>query len=244
MDEPTLSLRDEANFLREMSKYPYLPSDDDSRSQLWPSWPRHKAAGGSFSASTLDKMPKAVIDLLAANGSATVERVAVCRTPLSSKYDTVVRNLPGSHVPSDVTLFHLFIILQLSNGRIVRLDKNDLVDVSYLHTTIPQPSQNTRIVLMPSNPTLREFFGNAEQHNPKLWRYDAITANCQVFIIDLLKHNHVIITPDLQQFILQENVVNYFSSVAKKIMKVATDSLNFTRRLFGGRGKFRCGKKK
>lgn len=151
--------------------------------------------------------PQSLKRLLEKHGNERIVYIRVCREPIQGtinsflnfislgKLEELKRNMNYDNI------VHLFAYVKTDAGTGFKIEKNQIVKVSY-----DEPAQNIESVLVPvfDRPTLNTFFSKALQMTgPSLWVYDVLKSNCQKFIRDLLLANGLL-TPKIEEFIQQD----------------------------------------
>jgi len=137
-------------------------------------------------------LPQNVIKFLKENGELTLVRGNLNRKPISSKINLALnvvslnqfqRNLDNT--PYD-ELFHLSLDAELSNGKIVKIEKLERVSLTYISKFDDIPGDNSAIPL--PNITLNEFINNGyREMGDKFFSYSGYNNNCQMFLLGLLR---------------------------------------------------------
>lgn len=153
-------------------------------------------------------LPQNVIKFLKENGELTLVRGNLNRKPISSKINLALnvvslnqfqRNLDNT--PFD-ELFHLSLDAELSNGKIVKIEKLERVSLTYISKFDDIPGDNSAIPL--PNITLNEFINNGyREMGNKFFSYSGFNNNCQSFLLGLLRGSNAL-TPSAQLFIKQD----------------------------------------
>ena len=114
--------------------------------------------------------------------------------------------------------FHLFLVLLLENGKLIRIDKNESVIIREI-SSVP----NAETLQIPCYQTLGELWKNVIKKIPpdKLFVYDAISANCQMFVDDFLTANKLN-NPTVKQWVNQDAVGLIESPKIRGLMKITT----------------------
>jgi hypothetical protein len=132
-------------------------------------------------------------------------------------------------------LFHLFILIQFANSATYKLEKNHVVEIVRSEWN----DARAQIIQLP-NPhiTFSKLIENAEAKVglKQLYVYNPITGNCQIFVRDVLKDNHML-SPALEKWIMQDvqgvlKGLGYLKSVAANV----TDLAGRTDILLNGKG--------
>lgn len=145
-------------------------------------------------------------------GEYKIKKIKVGRTPLPSILTKVLNvvSLGGfnkllEQSPYD-KLFHLFVIITLSNGTVVTvlLEKNETLNMKVVSNYNPKGAEYMDVNNIPSNLTFAELINNArKRQGSNFFKYSALTNNCQDFIMDLFKASSLS-NSSLQNFIKQD----------------------------------------
>ncbi|MBS1737096.1 MAG: hypothetical protein JSS98_10915, partial [Bacteroidetes bacterium] len=164
-------------------------------------------------------------------GNFTITKIKVCRAPIKSyiekalnilsfgKFQDIKQTLPYDK------MFHLYMLVTLSNNQILRIEKNEVVKISDTFKIDPDTEYDE--VHINNKPTFNEFFNNTiKQYGEKqFFVYDAFSNNCQKFILDNLTANNMI-DEKLTSFIYQDvtKLVEELPEFTKNITKDITDT--------------------
>lgn len=97
-------------------------------------------------------------------------------------------------------LYHLFLIIETSRGQFL-LEKNEVISIS--KKKIP-PKSDILNISIPNNFTLNSILEKTKQMmKQNYFTYSGRDNNCQFFIYNILKSNHII-TQENEQFVLQD----------------------------------------
>ena len=136
---------------------------------------------GGFS-NPLTARPKSVQDLLNRYGAERVIAIKIGRHPINAITSYLVHEVSGEKLKeierkySYDDLMHLWVILYLSNGKSIRVEKAPRVVVTYDPKT--DTPDETPVVKCPRQLTLNELFNEYEKRDT--YFYDPVTHNCQV----------------------------------------------------------------
>ena len=119
-------------------------------------------------------------------------------------------------------VYHLFLIVELDDGLLFKIEKNSRVDITLNNNKLGDTIQNITDI----DNTLNDMFDNAEKlyGNERIYRYDPFKTNCQVLLIDLLTAINAI-TPQLNTYIMQQASMLIENDVLKYIAKLGTDAI-------------------
>ena len=174
----------------------------------------------------LDTRPKNLTNVLTKDGNQTIVRLEVCRKPIHRFNMATLNALTFGSIKRKMeqlgydNLYHLYLIIHLSNGKIYRLEKNHRVVVTDLGSY--QSKGNCLSLVYPeNNKTLNDFILTAEERKISgVYRY-SFKDNCQKFLYDLLNSNGI---NKFNKFILQDTndlAPSYIKSFVKGVTSVA-----------------------
>lgn len=189
--------------------------------------------------------PPYVRDLIAKFGDSTITHIVIVRKPLNSVLTGVLNLVSRGQVNEQLKrlnyddLFHLFILIGLDNGRILLLQKDEVIDM-YIVTKFFKihPRDRIDIPLQNKQIKLKDFIDNTvKMVGPSIYRYNGVDNNCQVFIVNLLKANGLL-NDRYKNFIMQDvkEVLSTSPGWIKKVMNLATDSKAVWNRIVYGEG--------
>jgi len=163
--------------------------------------------------------------ILESIGSKVVKTLTVVRRPLPKVISLLVKLANFNLLkPSHDQLFHLFLVYEYDDGKKYILEKNEEINIEEYsleknddvrQLTIKLPYTMNGMI----NTTIKKVGEEAFYH------YSAFSDNCQKFVFDVLRSNHVYMSNEIQKFILQD-VKNLVPEWAKKIVNVGTDIVN------------------
>ena len=138
-----------------------------------------------------DTVPPAVRSFLQRHGQQRVVKLSVGREPIGGvisallnllsrgAYDEAKRKLGYESV------YHTYLLLELSNGQPVTLERNHVVELRPASTK----KQRGQLLQVPmyAQPTLAEVVTRAEQRQPGFWQYSHDSNNCQALVNTVLQ---------------------------------------------------------
>ncbi|MBS1736170.1 MAG: hypothetical protein JSS98_06120 [Bacteroidetes bacterium] len=190
------------------------------------------------------KFPPKERFLLEKYGNFTITKIIVCRAPIKSyiekalnilsfgKFQNIKQTLPYDK------MFHLYMLVTLSNSQILRIEKNEVVKISDTFK-IDSDTEYSDVNLNKDRPTLNDFFHNTikQYGEQSFFVYNAFSNNCQKFILDNLTANNII-DEQLTKFIYQDltKLVEELPEFTKNISKDITDTAHRFDILLNGYG--------
>jgi hypothetical protein len=179
-----------------------------------------------------------VRQILESDGNFEITSMNVCRTPLKTTFNmllNVINKVSGFKGDYHDRLFHLFIVVKLSNGRELKIEKNEDVNIS---TYKKSPIEDCITIPFNRKMSINDLLNNTLNSivQKQFFDYNAISSNCQRFIFDILKSNGLLRESDIK-FIMQK-VDNLIPQWAEKIMYIVTSMANRSKLITEGYGKF------
>jgi len=191
---------------------------------------------------SLYKQPKAIKDYLDKFGNEEIDSFTVCRIPLDTKTKFLTAVLTQGEfekrskaLPYD-DIYHLFMIINLKNGKRVLTERNQRVlleDAS--PSTLQKIPAGALNIKVNKKLTLNELINNATGLNSKIYRYDAISANCQDYLSTLFKGSNLM-TPIINKYVNQD-VSSLLNTTQKTISTATTDIASLVGNIFSGGSK-------
>jgi hypothetical protein len=147
-----------------------------------------------------------VRDILAKHGDKTITKASVYRTPVSSVVKEALNVVSLGEFKKKLSaapyddIYHLFMLLTLSDGTTVSLEKNALITMR----VNPSRKGDFREASPPEGLTLNALMDNTRKKmGKKFLPYSARNMNCQNFILNVLRANQMD-TPTLDTFVKQD----------------------------------------
>jgi hypothetical protein len=163
-----------------------------------------------------DLSPK-VKNILDQYGDAVILKATVGRKPITQIIGMIVKTI--SNTPYD-TLFHLFIQLETTKGRIL-IEKNAQINLDVNRDV--SNAQYMPVENIPQGLTVNQLMLNTKNKmGDKFIPYSAKNNNCQNFIMNLLKANQMD-TPELIKFVKQDTEDIFKDDNFKNFANTITD---------------------
>jgi hypothetical protein len=169
-------------------------------------------------------------------GLNTITSIKVGRKPLSSVLNAVLNvvslGIYKKWIQSSEydSLFHLFALITLNNGKTILLEKRASIDMVVIKKNYVPPAYTefAQVVIEHPDIQFKTLLDNTEKMQGKnYFLYSAEKNNCQKFISDMLQSNGLL-TPELNTFITQD-VTSLFEKLKySKGLINATTSLGTT----------------
>jgi hypothetical protein len=153
--------------------------------------------------------PPKVRSILEQQGDQVIVGITIGRTPVPSVLTSILSIASGGvfganlkNSPYD-TLFHLFLRLELDNGTVVSLEKNEVINMD-INPPLPANTQTQVVTQYSEGLTPNGILGNAQKYmGGKFFTYSARDNNCQNFILDIFISNNIGTAED-KSFIKQD----------------------------------------
>ena len=184
-----------------------------------------------------DEFSPSVRQLLSSIGDAPIQQITVCRTPIEKVLSKLLNWLSLGQFYSNMKrmgydeMFHLYLIVRLSNDVHIRIEKNHVVEVY----TVKPEFKNTEfrsVQYIANSLTLNKLLVNSVSFlGNSFFVYDSVHYNCQHFVQSILEANNLI-NSELQTFIRQDAgkiLPGYLTSFNRSITDFASrlDTLVF-----------------
>jgi hypothetical protein len=186
-------------------------------------------------------------ELLAKLGNQTINHITIMREPIAGLLEKVMNAISLGKLDeikrdkNYTDFYHLFMVLTLANGAIIKVEKNQTIELKQLGQT-PQGKETIDIVPIRQT-TLREFLdkGQRMMGTDKYFTYDAKNNNCQVYVYSLLEANSEL-NNERAHFVMQD--VSELPSFTQTIGRAITDLAHRADILVSGAGLRQKKKKK
>ena len=126
-------------------------------------------------------------------------------------------------------LFHLYMIVALNDGSLIRVEKNEEIDIEKVNSIPQLDPKFVYVCKLPSNNLTLNILLNKTLNTigqARYFKYDALNNNCQNYLYNILSTNGFnSINPDMKQFIIQDltQLENKLGDTTKDIMNGLTN---------------------
>jgi hypothetical protein len=157
--------------------------------------PKMKETNGGSVKSAINRVFKQELDyttssqkVLDKHGGGIVTGITVMRDPIEASF--VVKSLGLLKKKPFDTLYHLYMLVTLSNGKQLRIEKNEVVSISKYSGSPGNNTESIKISKIPKNKTLNRMLELTQDRiGSNYFRYDAIKNNCQDWLLSILAGN-------------------------------------------------------
>lgn len=170
--------------------------------------------------------------LLKLYGQYEITQITICRSPINKYIEKVLDIISfgqWNHYKKQYDfdkMFHLFLVIRLSNKHAIRIEKNEVVSISNSFK-LDKDTEFCDVNVTGKKITLDELLRNTiREVGPKqFFIYSPWNENCQKFILDILGSNELL-EERSKQFIYQDltELVSRLPTVTKKIGQKVTDA--------------------
>ena len=174
------------------------------------------------------------------NGKENIVKITVCRKPIMTIIRKTLNLLSFGKLEKNLKqlnydeLFHLFLVLKLSNGKSYRLEKSARIQAS-----LGGVEGESMEVPIKSPINVVEFVDKTKRRmGDKFWVYNMVNNNCQVFVDNLLSANGLN-NEQIRKFVKQdvETLFKKMPEYTKIIGKAITDVGGVAETIVQGNGK-------
>jgi len=158
-----------------------------------------------------------ILKFLRENAQCNISRCQVHREPISRSINIILNVTTANQFQENLNrtnidkLFHLSMEIGLSNGKIIRLEKNERIAITVIKSFSTQNSMEVQA----NNITLFDWMEASKKVlGDRFYTYDGVTSNCQHFIMSFLIGNRCL-TPELQAFVKQ-NTAQLFENIPRE----------------------------
>ena len=188
--------------------------------------------------------PPTARGLIKIYGNLELVQILICRVPVYDFIDKTLNFLSFGQWDSLKSkynfdkMFHLFMLVKLSNGHMLRIEKNEVIEISNTFK-IDKDTTMVDVSLEGKHITLNELLQNTINTVGKqqVFIYSPWSNNCQRFILDILQSNGLLTEKD-KQFIYQDitELVKELPWYTKAIGQKVTDTAHQFNILAQGEG--------
>ncbi len=181
--------------------------------------------------------PPHVRKYLKNHGNDMISNIMVCRVPIQKGIDRFINLITAGKYNKNKTklkyedMYHLYLVVENEKNTDYRYEKHHVVTIG--RTT--KLGKDCIGVPMTKEIRVNDFFDNAIQiQGTNFWLYDAVTNNCQVFVMNLLAANGLM-NDKLAEFIKQDAEKIIDKNVGK-LARLVTDLAGVADRIVYGKG--------
>ena len=175
----------------------------------------------------LQKRPRVIKRLIKNKGSLTVVSFRVIRNPIGDTVKAILNQIADVQKHAEELgfddVYHLFMNVTLSDGSTVGLEKNARVNIKHGGWDAEGEGEQLPDMKLTAPVTLKTFLAKGELHGGKShYHYDAVEANCQQYIMDLLGGNDLM-TESIKSFVYQDPQQLVRKKSVRRVAAVLTD---------------------
>lgn len=178
--------------------------------------------------------PPKVRKFIASRGAFLIMGVSVVRQPISAIISKAINVLSLGKVAQSMKqlnidkLRHLYVVLDIMDPRTNRLsswmmEKNEIIVIAeHTGSGMHSGAETLDLGAPKTHITVAELFATLHREDATITIYDAVKANCQDFVMHVLKILGVV-SPDVTKFVKQ-NLTQLVSPFLQKASKAITDA--------------------
>ena len=192
----------------------------------------------------LQDRPKVMNDLLNKEGEQKIVKMEACRNPIKALWEKLLNVATFGGLKRAMaakgydSLFHLYLVVHLANGKIYSLEKNERVNIIDGKKLKPNGTCSKPIIVNESL-TLNQLILRAEKRVGKnFYRYSMFEFNCQNWVNNILNGSGF---NQLDDFVIQD-VASLAPSIIKTLTQGITDIAGVVDFFKRGGGKKKVGK--
>jgi hypothetical protein len=185
------------------------------------------------------RAPPDIRKYLRNHGDDMISNIIVCREPIQKGIDKFINIVTAGKYNRNKKklkyedMYHLYLSIENEHNERFRYEKNHVVTI----TKTGRTGKDCMGVPMTKSIKVSDFIFNGEQQQLKadeFWLYDAVTNNCQVFVMQLLAGNGLL-NDKLANFIKQD-AEKIIDNNVSKLARFVTDLAGAGDRIIYGKG--------
>jgi hypothetical protein len=173
-------------------------------------------------------------------GNSKIKQILICREPITKYIYWLMNILSVGQIQRKLKqlnyddIYHLFLIIILENGVILRLEKNQIPELKIVNSI---PSVQKYPISVNNLSLIELIAGGMKRQGDSFWSYNKQNNNCQKFVIDLLQGSGLI-SGEIVKFVLQDAkaIVAQLPSSFNKYSDILINLINRGDILIHGRG--------
>lgn len=149
-------------------------------------------------------MPISVRDIYDEFGDYPIQALWVFRKPIQSGVKELLEITTKNERKklNYDELFHTGFIVKC-NDQLIRLERNHTIQTD-AKITKDGGFVEKEIILPSSAISFRTFINRAMENDPEFWKYHPVKRNCQLFVLQSLEKNDILVSDELRAFIFQD----------------------------------------
>lgn len=184
-----------------------------------------------------DELVRKPLKLMKLHGNKNIKAALIIRAPINKTINAIVKlgTLQGANYDK---LYHLYIVLTLMDGTMLRLEKNGSINIETFTRPKSSKAELLNVVIKKPTSVIDAFNNILKGYKGKrdMYAYDSQNNNCQRFINTFLKKNPSTFknTVAITKFVIQDTAAIFKKSgLFVKLMKGITDIGNKSSVLVG-----------
>lgn len=167
-----------------------------------------RTTGAGIVDSLLNHRPRLFRKFLKSHGNTPIKQMRICREPLPTLLTKIGNLLTAGELNKRIrklgydNVFHLYLLIELMDGRILKLEKNERVTTTFVKSYDVTKKTEYLDIKMVDSYTINDMVEGAENLGSLKYTYSLERNNCQQFLLLLLKGIDIL-TPEYRNFIYQ-----------------------------------------
>lgn len=179
-------------------------------------------------------------------GDIPIISIRVCKNPIQETIDTILNLVTTGQFQQEKdklnydNMFHLFMVLELSDGRLVRLEKNQVLNIGFINEGFKKKAC-LNVDLKGKQLTINKLLDSAQEKvGEKFYLYNGQNNNCQIFIDNVLTYSDIN-SNKLKDFVLQDanKLIGAMPALSRAVIQGTTDIAGMFDVLLHGKALFR-----
>jgi hypothetical protein len=126
--------------------------------------------------------------ILNKHGDLVITGIDIKRTPIQASFAVKSLGLLKDK-PFDI-LYHLFMLVTLSDGKTIRVEKNEVISIAVHTGKDDKNTESIKIIKVPKNKTPNQMLQLTNtKMGANMFRYSALESNCQDFLLNIMTSN-------------------------------------------------------
>lgn len=150
------------------------------------------------------RMPLGVRNIFDQFIDSPIQAISVFRQPIMSGVGDLIKILAKDELKklNYDELFHTGFIIKCRD-QFIRLERNHTIE-SNVFSVKPTDIEQRDVALPKAAIQYNEFIVKAMTDDSDFWKYNPVTNNCQLFVLQCLEKNNIEVSDDLRKFIFQD----------------------------------------
>ena len=180
-------------------------------------------------------------------GNIKIKEILICKTPIQSTFNTILNavsfgkwNETKDKLNYD-QMYHLFMICTLEGGLIARVEKNQVLNIALVDVSSYKAEKCIHLAnypgIVPVNLNQMHQRALNAVGKERLYLYNVLSTNCQLFINDLLE-NSGLMNETIKKFVMQsaDTLINSLPPLVQNFINGVTNTASMFDYILYGAG--------